>query len=36
MDILEYIEALMEQGYSEEDAARCADVLFSETWDSED
>lgn len=36
MNILEYIEELMEQGYSEEDAERCADCMFSELWESED
>ena len=29
MNILEYINGLIEQGYSEEDAERCADYLFS-------
>lgn len=36
MNILEYIEDLMDQGYSEEDACRCADCLFSESWDTEE
>ena len=36
MNILEYIESLIEQGYSEEDAEGCADCLFSEKWESED
>ena len=36
MNILDYINELIEQGYSEEDAARCADVMFSDTWESED
>jgi hypothetical protein len=36
MNILEFIDLLIEQGYSEEDAARCADVMFSDTWESED
>lgn len=36
MNILDYINELIEQGYSEEDAARCADVLFSDTWESDD
>ena len=36
MNILEYIDNLIEQGYSEEDAERCADCLFSEHWESDD
>ena len=36
MNILEYIEDLMEQGYSEEEAERCADFMFSDEWESED
>lgn len=36
MNILEYIDSLIEQGYSVEDAERCADVLFSDKWESED
>ena len=36
MNILEYIDSLIEQGYSEEDAERCADYLFSDYWESED
>lgn len=36
MNILEYINELIEQGYSEEDAERCADFLFSDEWESED
>lgn len=36
MNILEYIESLIEQGYSEEDAEKCADFLFSDNWESED
>lgn len=36
MNILEYIDSLLEQGYSEEDAERCADCMFSERWESED
>lgn len=35
MNILEYIEDLIEQGYSKEDAERCADCFFSEVWDDE-
>lgn len=36
MNILDYINELIEQGYSEEDAERCADFLFSEHWESDD
>lgn len=36
MNILEYINELIEQGYTEEDAARCADVMFSDTWASDE
>lgn len=36
MNILEYINSLIEQGYSEEDAERCADCMFSEHWESDD
>ena len=37
MSILDFINELIEaQGYSEEDAERCADLLFSEEWESED
>lgn len=36
MNILEYINSLIEQGYSEEDAERCADCLFSDVWESDD
>lgn len=32
MNILDYINELIEQGYSEEDAERCADFMFSEEW----
>lgn len=35
-NILDYINELIEQGYSEEDAERCADYLFSEEWESDD
>lgn len=34
MNILEYINELVELGYSEEDAERCADAMFSAEWDS--
>ena len=33
MSILDYINELVEQGYSPEDAERCADHMFSEEWD---
>lgn len=36
MNILDYIEELMAQGYTEEDAERCADCMFSDYWESED
>jgi hypothetical protein len=36
MNILEYIEDLIAQGYSEENAERCADAMFSEYIDSDD
>ena len=36
MNILEYIEELIEEGYTQEDAERCADFLFSDEWESED
>lgn len=36
MNILDYINSLLEQGYSEEDAERCADCMFSECWETED
>ena len=36
MDILEYINELIEQGYSEEDAERCANAMFSEDFSEED
>lgn len=35
-NILDYINELIEQGYSEEDAERCADCMFSEHWESDD
>ena len=35
-NILDYINELIEQGYTEADAERCADCLFSEHWESED
>ena len=33
MNILEYINDLIDQGYSEADAERMADVMFSDDWD---
>ena len=36
MNVLEYIEELMDQGMSEEDAGRCADCLYSDEWEAED
>ena len=36
MNILEYIDSLIEQGYSNEDAERCAECMFSEDFSIED
>lgn len=36
MTVLEFINELVEQGYSEEEAERCADYMFSDEWESED
>ena len=36
MNILDYINELIDQGYSEEDAERCADCMFSDHWESDD
>lgn len=36
MNILEYIEELVADGYSEEDAGRLADVMFNDNWEMED
>ena len=36
MNVLEYINELIELGYTEEEAERCADYLFSEEWDSDE
>ena len=36
INILDYIDELIEQGYSEEDAERCADCLFAELIEVED
>ena len=35
MNILEFVNELIEQGYSEEDAERCADYMFSDEWGDE-
>lgn len=37
MNILDYINYLVEEcGYREEDAERCADVMFNDDWDMGD
>ena len=36
MNILEYIEELMDHGMSEEDAGRCADIMFNLDYEPED
>lgn len=36
INILEYIDGLMEQGYNEEDANSCADYAFSDDWQHDD
>lgn len=36
MNTLDYINHLIEQGYSEEDAEKCADYMFSNEWDNDD
>lgn len=33
MNILEYVEMLIENGYTQEDAERCADVMFNDDYD---
>lgn len=35
MNILDYINELIEEGYSEEDAEKCADYMFSDEWNDE-
>lgn len=35
-NILEYIDMMMEEGYSEDDAARMWFCLFADTWDEEE
>lgn len=36
MNLLDYINELIENGYSEEDAERCADFLYSDEWESDE
>jgi len=36
MNILEYIDSLVDEGYSEEDAGRMADCLYNTDWDCAD
>ena len=36
MNILEYIDELIAQGYSEENAEICADCMFSDNWQGDD
>ena len=36
MNILEYINDLIEQGYSEEDAERCANYMFAEDYSDDE
>lgn len=36
MNILEYIDELINNGMSEEDAYRCADCMYLEEFDYED
>ena len=35
-NILEYIEMMMEEGYSEDDAARMWFCLYADSWDDDD
>lgn len=35
-NILEYIDMMMEEGYSEDDAALMWFCLFADSWDSDD
>ncbi len=35
-NILEYIDMMMEEGYSEDDAARMWFCLFADTWDDDE
>ena len=32
MNILEYIEFLIDGGMSEENASRCADIVYNDDW----
>ena len=36
MNILEYIDELLDQGYNEEDAERLADIAFGDEWEPDD
>lgn len=36
MNILTYIDSLIDQGYSEENAEKCADCMFLDHWESDD
>ena len=36
MNILDYIDNLIERGYTEEDAEKCADCLYFDQWESDD
>ena len=36
MNILEYINDLIDQGYSEEDAERCANAMFADDFSEDD
>lgn len=37
MNILDYIEEqMLQHGMTEEDASRCADVLFNDDWETDD
>lgn len=35
-NILEYIESLMDEGMSEEDACRCANIMYNDDWDDDE
>lgn len=36
MSVLSYIDELIEQGYSQEEAERCADYMFADEWESDE
>ena len=37
MNILDYIEEqMLQHGMTEEEASRCADVLFNDDWETDD